>query len=577
MPKITVDKADLERLAGQTYSTESLSAALETAKAEIDSAEGDALRIQLKDTNRPDLWSAEGLARLLKSHREAMAGNGSSAPYPFFDAQRAEREVIVDPGLQHIRPYIAAFACEGIRLDEPALKALIEAQEKLADGYGRGRSAVAIGIYDASDIAYPVRYDAVDPDATAFVPLEFERAMTLRQVLSDHPTGRAYSHLLAGKDRFPLIRDSRGEVLSMPPVINSQTLGRVEVGDAFLFCEATGPELDAILLSMAIMAANMADRGGTIHPVTTRYPYDTPRGRALTCPYDLTEPMRVDVREIHTVVGSHIEMAQIQTALNAMGYRDIALGNRTVTARPAPYRDDILHSVDIVEDVVIGVGYDAFEPEMPRDFTLGKAAPEEDLSDRFRQLMVGSGFQEVFLSILCSQREQTEDMNNPDAQLISISNPMSESYGALRASLLPGLLKTEAASRRARYPHRIFEVGEVGTPAPDENYGTRTDIHLCALEASDEANLSGIQSYLEVLAYYFNFDYTIAPIDHPTFLPGRSGEIRNGERAYGLIGEIHPHVLETWGITYPVSAFEIDLLIAEKSNRGCPTPPNSLR
>ena len=565
MPKITVDKADLERLAGQTYSTESLSAALETAKAEIDSAEGDALRIQLKDTNRPDLWSAEGLARLLKSHREALAGNGSSAPYPFFDAQRAEREVIVDPGLQHIRPYIAAFACEGIRLDEPALKALIESQEKLADGYGRGRSAVAIGIYDAADIAYPVRYDAVDPDATAFVPLEFERAMTLRQILSDHPTGRTYSHLLAGKDRFPLIRDSRGEVLSMPPVINSQTLGRVEVGDAFLFCEATGPELDAILLSMAIMAANMADRGGIIHPVTTRYPYDTPRGRALTCPYDLTEPMQVDVREIHKVVGAHIEMAQIQTALNAMGYRDIALGKRTVTARPAPYRDDILHPVDIVEDVVIGVGYDAFDPEMPRDFTLGKAAPEEALSDQFRQLMVGSGFQEVFLSILCSQREQTEAMNNPDAQLISISNPMSESYSALRASLLPGLLKTEAASRRARYPHRIFEVGEVGIPAPEETYGTRTDIHLCALEASDEANLSGIQSYLEVLAYYFNFDYTIAPIDHPTFLPGRSGEIRNGERAYGLIGEIHPQVLETWGITYPISAFELDLLIAKKA------------
>ncbi len=563
MPKITVDKTDLERLAGRAYSLESLSAALETAKAEIDAAEGDALRIQLKDTNRPDLWSTEGLARLLKSHRDAMAGNGASAPYPFFDARRAEREILVDSGLQHIRPYIAAFACEGIQIDDAALKALIEAQEKLADGYGRGRSAVAIGIYDASDIAYPVRYDAADPDATAFVPLEFERAMTLRQILSGHPTGRAYAHLLDGKDRFPLIRDSRGEVLSMPPVINSQTLGRVEVGDTFLFCEATGPELDAILLSMAIMAANMADRGGRIHPVTTRYPYDTPRGRTQTCPYDLTEPMRVDVREISKVVGADIEMARIQTALNAMGYRDIAIEEQAVNARPAPYRDDILHPVDIVEDVVIGIGYDAFEPEMPRDFTLGKAAPEEDLADRFRQHLVGSGFQEVFLSILCSRKEQTEDMNDPESRIIAISNPMSESYSAIRASLLPGLLKTEAASRRARYPHRIFEVGEVGAFAPGENYGTRTDIHLCAFEASEEANLSGIQSYLEVLAYYFNFDYAIAPIDHPTFLPGRSGEIRVGEDIYGLIGEIHPLVLETWGINYPVSAFEVDIRIGK--------------
>ncbi len=563
MPKITVDKSDLERLAGQAYSLESLSAALETAKAEIDAAEGDTLRVQLKDTNRPDLWSTEGLARLLKSHREA-----SQPGYSFFAQEgipptAREREVIVDPGLQNIRPYIAAFACAGIQVDEAALDALIEAQEKLADGYGRGRSAVAMGIYDASDIAYPVRYDAVDPDATAFVPLEFEREMTLRQILSDHPTGQTYAHLLDGKDQFPLIRDARGEVLSMPPVINSQTLGRVEVGDAFLFCEATGPELDAILLSVAIMAVNMADRGGAIYPVTVRYPYDTPRGQTLICPCDLTQPWQVDVQEIHKVVGSHISMDEIQTALNAMGYRDIDIREQTINARPAPYRDDILHPIDIVEDVVIGVGYDAFEPEMPRDFSIGKAAPQEDLSDQFRDLMVGSGFQEVFLPILCSQKEQTLDMNNPDAQMISISNPMSESYSALRGSLLPGLLKTEAASRRARYPHRIFEVGEVGVLAPSENYGTRTDIHLCALEASDDANLSAIQSYLEVLSYYFHFDYTIAPIDHPTFLPGRSGEICVGENAYGIIGEIHPRVLETWSINYPVSAFEVDICIAE--------------
>ena len=157
-------------------------------------------------------------------------------------------------------------------------------------------------------------------------------------------------------------------------------------------------------------------------------------------------------------------------------------------ARPAPYRDDILHPVDIVEDVVVGIGYGAFEPEMPRDFTIGKAAPQEDLSDKFRNLMVGSGFQEVFLPILCSQKEQSIEMNNPNADIVSISNPMSENYSALRGALLPGLLKTEGASRRAVYPHRFFEVGEVAVHDPDLNYGTRTDIHLGALEASDEAN-----------------------------------------------------------------------------------------
>jgi phenylalanyl-tRNA synthetase beta chain len=560
MPTITVNKLDLEHLAGQPYSIDDLSTALETAKAEIDAQEGDTLRIQLKDTNRPDLWSTEGLARLLKSHRE-----NSQPDYSFFNHAATEREVIVDPGLLNIRPYIAAFACEGIQVDEATLEALIEAQEKLADGYGRGRSAVAIGIYDASNIEYPVRYEAADPDTTTFIPLDFETAMTLRQILSDHPTGKVYAHLLEGVDKFPLIRDARGEVLSMPPVINSQGLGRVEVGDTYLFCEATGPELDAILLAMAIMAVNMADRGGTIHPVTVQYPYDTPRGQTLTCPFDMTTPLTVDLNEIQRVVGSNISIDQIQTALNAMGYRDIDIKEQTIHVLPAPYRDDILHPVDIVEDVVVGIGYEAFEPEMPRDFTIGKAAPQEDLSDKFRNLMVGSGFQEVFLPILCSQKEQSIEMNNPNADIVSISNPMSENYSALRGALLPGLLKTEGASRRAVYPHRFFEVGEVAVHDPDLNYGTRTDIHLGALEASDEANLSGIQSYLEVLAYYFHFEYTITPIDHPTFLPGRVGEICIGDKSFGLVGEIHPSVLETWGINYPTSIFEVDIRIAEQT------------
>ena len=558
MPTITVNKPDLERLAGKTYSIDDLSIALETAKAEIDAQEGDALRIQLKDTNRPDLWSAEGLARLLKSHRD-----NTQPDYLFFNQPAVEREVIVDPGLQNIRPYIAAFVCEGITVDEAALEGLIEAQEKLADGYGRGRSTVAIGIYDATDIQYPIRYDAVDPDTTSFIPLEFETEMNLRQILTDHPTGKTYAHLLEGKEKFPLIRDNHGDVLSMPPVINSQGLGRVEVGDSYLFCEATGPELEAILLAMAIMAVNMADRGGTIHPVTIQYPYDTAQGRTLTCPFDQTAALDVDLSEIQRVIGSDVSIDQIQTALNAMGYRDIDIQDASVNVRPAPYRDDILHPVDIVEDIIVGIGYESFEPEMPSAFTIGKAAPQEDLSDKFRNLMVGSGFQEVFLPILCSQKEQTIDMNNPDATIVTISNPMSENYSAIRGALLPGLLKTEATSRRALYPHRIFEVGEVGVIAPEESYGTRTDIHLCALEASDEANLSGIQSYLEVLAYYFSFEYTITPIDHPTFLPGRAGEINVGDRVFGLIGEVHPSVLETWGINYPTSIFEVDIRVAE--------------
>lgn len=557
MPTITVIRKDLERLAGQAYDLPELERALEAVKAEVKVEDDALLKIQLKDTNRPDLWSSEGVARLLKGQRE-----GVHEPYGFFDDPPGELELRVDPALEGLRPYIAAFACKGISVDDAALEQLIEAQEKLAEGYGRGRSAVAIGIYDASNVAFPVRYSAADPDATRFVPLGMETGLTLRDILSEHATGRTYAHLLEGFSAFPLITDSRGEVLSMPPVINSRNPGAVEVGDSFLFCEATGTDLDAVLLSVAIMAANMADRGGRILPVNTIYPYDTPRGREIRCPLDMTETVEVDLDDLRRVIGGAIDNESIERALAAMGYRDVALDRNRVRARPAPYRDDILHPVDLIEDVIVAVGFDKFEPELPHDFTVGKCAPEEDLADRIRGLMVGCGFQEVFLPILSSRADLTERVCDTGAGIVEISNPMSENYSAVRNALLPGLLRVEAASRKAPYPHHIFEVGEVCVIARDDLYGTRTEISLAALEAHADANLSGVQSHLEAMAYYLGFDYRLTPSEHPTFLPGRAGEIRLDGNRFGIIGEIHPEVLENWGISVPVSAFEVNIDIA---------------
>jgi phenylalanyl-tRNA synthetase beta chain len=421
---------------------------------------------------------------------------------------------------------------------------------------------VAIGIYDASDIAFPIQYAAADPDAARFVPLGMETELTLRDILSEHPTGETYAHLLEDMDKYPLITDSMGKVLSMPPVINSRNPGAVEVGDTFLFCEATGTELDAVLLSVSIMAANMADRGGRILPVNTIYPYDTPRGREIQCPLDMTESVEVELDDLRRVIGGGIDNGSVEGALAAMGYRDIVLGRTRVRARPAPYRDDILHPVDLIEDVIVAVGFDNFEPEMPHDFTVGKSAPDEDLADRIRGLMVGCGFQELFLPILSSSVDLTERMRAADAAIVEISNPMSENYSAVRNALLPGLLRVEGASRKALYPHHVFEVGEVSVIAPDDLYGTRTEIRLSALEAHAEANLSGIQSHLEALAYYLGFDYSLTPWEHPTFLPGRAGEIRVDGKSYGIIGEFHPEVLENWGISVPASAFEVNIDIA---------------
>lgn len=556
MPTITIDKSDLERLAGKSYDLPELQTVLEYAKAEV-KAEGDELRVQLKDTNRPDLWCCEGLARAIKGYRES-----AHPDYAFFASEdTGDRAIQVDAALEQIRPYVAGFVTRGFAINDETLKQLIDTQKRLSENYGRGRAAIAIGIYDASDLVYPIRYEAADPDAISFQPLESDSVMSLRSILNDHPMGQAYAHLLEGNTRFPLLRDARDEVLSMPPVINSSTLGRVKVGDSHLFVEATGTELDLILHAISIFAVNFADRGATVEPVAVDYQYDTPRGTTVVTPVDLGRAIEAPYQTIEKMAGTKVAADDAEVALIRMGYREVELLDEVVRVVPPPYRDDLMHPVDVIEDIIIAIGYEAFEPEMPCDFTIGKAAPVEDRADRFRHLMVGAGFQEVFLPILGSTEDRTSRMRDPDGSIVEISNPMSEYYSSVRSSLIPGLLRVEERSRRSIYPHRVFEVGEVARFDETENHGTRTDIVLASMEAMEDANLSGVQSYLEALAYYLHFEYELRPIEHPTYLPGRAGEIVSGGTSYGIIGEIHPEVLHNWGIAVPVSVFEVDTKI----------------
>jgi len=91
--------------------------------------------------------------------------------------------------------------------------------------------------------------------------------------------------------------------------------------------------------------------------------------------------------------------------------------------------------------------------------------------------MVGAGFQEFVSNILCSQGEMADGLAAGD-KLVEVENIMSLAYSVLRNKVLPSLLNVEAASSKAFYPHRTFEVGEVAVLDSVENMGTRTDLTL---------------------------------------------------------------------------------------------------
>ena len=561
MPKFETKEKFLFSLLGREYTDDELEQVFPRAKAELDEhdKENGVFKIELNDTNRPDLWSAMGLARLLKNYEDPQVRQYDFFSSKCFTADNKGRELHVGNRAKEVREFSCGFVASGKTVDEDILLTLIQSQEKLCFNFGRKRKTIAMGIYRNDLIQYPIHYDGADPDKTHFVPLHMEEDLTLREILEKHPKGQEYGYIIKDKPVYPYLYDNAGKTLSMPPVINSAFVGAVEIGDNNLFVEMSGPILKDILLCASIMAVDMADLGFTIEPVKVIYPYETEFGKEITVPYYFQDSQSCTVQEIKHVLGEDINVEDAKDALLRMGVYSVSEGD-TIHITCPEYRNDFLHPVDVVEDVMIGFGLENFEPTIPRDFTVGRLTPAEELGRKVKDIMVGMGFQEMIYNYLGSRREYVDNMHIKGDKVIMISNPMSENFEAVRPSIIPSLLESESVSGHATYPHKIFEVGKVAYLEPSDNSGTVTRNSLGFMSADGSVTFNDANSFINTLMYFLRTEYTLAvPEDDPRFIPGRCADIIVGGKKIGIFGEVHPAVLESWGCGMPAIVAEIDL------------------
>jgi phenylalanyl-tRNA synthetase beta chain len=578
MPKIDVNEKVFFELSGKRWtSKEELEEALICAKAELDggfegdnvSAEERTLKIELNDTNRPDLWGTTGCARQLRLY------NGGKAPvYPFFstptEMKSTGHKVKVEKTVCHVRPFLTGFVARGKKITDPILIDMIQTQEKLAGNFGRKRKTISMGIYRTSIVKWPIIYKGVDPDSVSFVPLQWDVPLTLTEILKQHPKGKEYAFIQQHEKIHPLLTDSTGAVLSYPPIINSADLGAVQVGDDEIFVELTGTDQRAVNLAGSIMACDLADSGFTIEPVEVEYEYDTPFGRKCVTPCYFQEKVFCSLNRVEKFLGEKLSADECVAALTKMGVRsekaiDTERGSNTkadgVWAWPPEYRNDFLHAADVAEDVMIGRGLNSFKPERPRDFTVGRLSKVTLFSRRLKELMTGLGYQEMIYNYLGSRKDFVEKMRKDGKGIIRISNPMTENYEYVRDSILASLMASEAVSGHSVYPHRLFEIGKVAYWDDSDNYsGAATRQYLGFLHADRDASFNTAAAQIQTFFYYISREYEVQEASDPRFIPGRSAALFDKKgRRIGVFGEIHPEVLENWGVTMPCTAGEFDI------------------
>ena len=583
MPKIEVNEKLFFNLLGKKYDYDTLERKLVCGKAELDekpdmsmSEDERVIKIELNDTNRPDLWSTGGVTRQLRLHEGAKRSDYSS----FISRKEAikdtgNRTITVEEGLKDVRPFMVSFVISGKPIDDPMLKDIIQTQEKLCWNFGRKRKSISMGVYRMSEITWPCHYKAVDPDKTSFVPLACDAPMTCRQILTEHPKGKDFGWILEGLKKFPLLTDDKNEVLSMAPIINSATLGAVQVGDKDLMVELTGDNMENLILAANIVACDFHDAGYEILPVKVVHPYETGFGKEIVVPYYFQKEAKATLAAINKKLGSDLTKEQVLDALSRMDNdvtaKDIPIDEKTAkycaanktdvefSVNPAPYRNDFLHEVDVIEDVMIGMSLDYFKPQKPNDFTIGKLSDVTLFSRKTKEIMVGLGYQEMIFNYLGSKRDYIDRMNISADKVIEILNPMSENYQFVRPSIIASLLRAESAAANAIFPHKIFEIGKVAFLDESENTGTKTIQSLGFMTAANNANFNDLASEVASLIYFLDHKYEVKEANDPRFIPGRQAAVIVNGKQVGIFGEIHPQVLENWQIAVPCVAGEIDI------------------
>jgi phenylalanyl-tRNA synthetase beta chain len=575
MPKIEVNEEIFYTLAGKSWDNRNeFEEILTCAKAELD---GDSdknlpagertLKIELNDTNRPDLWGTAGCARQLRMY------NGGNRPeYRFFsrpgDIKKTTRKVKVLQTVKTVRPYLAGFIASGKLISDPMLRDMIQTQEKLAWNFGRKRRSISMGLYRISLIKWPIIYRGADPDSVSFTPLQWEGELTLREILKQHPKGKEYAFILENEPVHPLLTDSEGFILSYPPIINSNDLGAVQVGDSDIFVELTGSDMASLNLAASIVACDLADNGFNIEPVEVEYEFDTPFGKSVVTPYYFQEPVFCSLSRVERFLGEKLTADECIRSLARMGVQaeKTAAAERGQTEKvegicawPPEYRNDFIHAVDVMEDVMIGRSLSSFKPLRPSDFTIGRLLPITIFSRQIKELLAGMGYQEMIYNYLGSRKDLVEKMRGDGGRIIRVANPMTENYEYVRDSVLASLLSSESVSGHSVYPHKIFEIGKVAYLNDEENYLSSTRQYAGFLHAGSDANFNIAAAELQTLFYYISREYDVEESGDPRFISGRTAAILYKGKPIGVFGEIHPEVLENWGVTVPCTAAELDL------------------
>ncbi len=534
MVVVTFDYRDLLSLLGKEVPLDELEDTIPMMGVGHEGVEGETMRMDIFP-DRPDMYSVEGIARALRGFM------GIDVGLPSFDLKVSGIDFLAHDNVKDVRPYVVGGLVEGLELTEEQLISVVELQERLTTSLGRRRKKVAIGLHDSDTVEPPFLYRAFGPEEFAFVPLGGSREMSLGRILKEHEKGREYGWILEGKNLLPLILDEKEQVLSFPPIING-VVTALTPDTENMFIDVTGTDFKAVSSALNIMMTALAERGGELKSVTIY------RGEEAFEAPDLTPYSReLSVQRANDLLGIDVSPDTAADCLRRMRLDAEVDGNVIRVGIPA-YRTDILHEVDLIEDLSIGYGFDRFDGVLPRKMTVGQPSPLNEFANVVKEVLVGHGLQEVKTLTF----QSSEGAYKPRVKRVRVVNPLSADFDAIRSNLLPSIMEVLRFNRRRDLPQRFFEIDDVVLAGHNRK-------HLAGAVIRPKASFTEAKSLLQGVVRDLGLTMDVEEESDMNFLDGRCARALVDKSPVGLFGEVAPEVVVAYDLANPVIAFELDV------------------
>jgi len=583
MPTVTYDHATilaLQAAAGLGHEPYDWEARLSNIGCVVEANSDEQIEIEVFP-DRPDLLSVETMTFAARSFLQNMPAN------PKLDVVAGDIEMTVDSSLKEVRPVILGAVVRGVDIgegedNEKFIQSLMDHQEKLHLTLGRRRKLASIGVHDLASLAPPFTVTTV-PRSHRFIPLGMNEEMSIGEILEKHPKGVEYAHLLEEFDRYPVILDRYERVLSMPPIINGN---HTTVNDSTtnFFIDVTGFDERSCEASLLLVCLALSMRGGVVESIQlTRHD-----GSEIVVPNGKPRRHRLPESLLQTLLGRKLSEREIADSISRMGgllveartatdgplevarWSDTAVGQRELIIEMPRWRADIMHPVDLVEDIATGIGYEELGTAHSALSIEGVQLPQATLTRRLRTSMQSQGLQEVLSLTLSSDQIQFQMMDwPPNGDVTRIANPITNEHTMLRQRVLPSLLQLLAANRHHELPQRVYEVGEVVR----YHRNTLSLGWACAETAAGFTAAKGLAQALlrDIGTTALAIEVTFEPVGQAAYggvseygefgpwLLGRGAKVIIDNTVVGQFGEINPAVGHRFGLKVPIHAGEFDV------------------